>query len=162
MSDTAADAAESRAEPEMNRPIFWGGLVIGGAAMAFGIRGLIDERAAASPLAVGRLLVGSALFHDALLAPAVFLLGWAIARYVPGWARAAVQAGLFASAVIALYAWPFVRGYGRADTNPSALPVNYGRGLTILVALIWLAVAVGLQVRRPRTRLSTESSKPLS
>lgn len=119
MRSTASNEGETRAEPEMNRPVFWGGLFIGGAVMAFGIRGLIDERAAAGPLAVGRVFVGSALVHDAVLAPAVFVLGWAIARYVPAWARAAVQAGLFASAVISLYSGPFVRGYGRADTRSS-------------------------------------------
>jgi len=38
--------------------------------------------------------------------------------------------------------WPLVRGYGSRGTNKTALPLNYGRGLLLLVAVVWLVVGV--------------------
>lgn len=131
----------------MNRRIFWGSVVLGGAVMTFGITGLVAERAAADTFAVARLVLGAAVVHDAVVAPVVFGLGLALSRLVPGWARGPVQSGLFVSAVVSLYAWPFVRGYGRAATNPSALPLRYGLGLAVILATVWSAVALAVALR---------------
>lgn len=94
-----------------------------------------------------RFVVGLALVHDLVLAPLVVLVGWGVVRLVPARARGAVQAALIASAVVALFAVPFVRGYGRVSTNPSILPRNYAHGTLVVVALVWLAAPVALVIR---------------
>ncbi|MGI9021919.1 MAG: hypothetical protein ACR2HV_01560 [Acidimicrobiales bacterium] len=137
MSDSTAPSDQGRAS---GGPLFWAGVVVGWVVMVIGVRGLLDENEASSPSAVGRLFVEAALIHDLLLAPIVCGLGVLIARFLKPPLRAIVGGGLIASAIIALYSFPFVRGYGRSPNLPSALPVNYGRGLAIILAGIWLVV----------------------
>jgi hypothetical protein len=93
-----------------------------------------------------------AVAHDLVVAPLVIVAGWAVARAVPASARAPVQAALVASALVALFAFPFVRGYGRVSTNPSILPRDYGSGALAVLAAVWAAAAVALAMRRLRGR----------
>jgi hypothetical protein len=55
-----------------------------------------------------------------------------------------VRAGLFASAVLLLVAWPALRGYGRdhVPDNPSVAPLHYGTAVATVLAVVWVAVAV--------------------
>ena len=68
------------------------------------------------------------------------------------------------SAVLAVVAWPFVRGYGRQPGNPSLLPRNYAAGLVVYLAAIWTValaiVGVGLAVRA--VRRSRSNAEPPS
>ncbi len=139
--------------------MFWVGVGLGWLVMGYGAWGLVQERQAAAPLAVARLFFGAAVLHDAVLAPVVFAAGFLVARHVPAWSRGPVQAGLLTSAVVALYSWPFVRGYGRAATNPSALPADYGRGLAVIVLGVWVLVA-GEVFRRARARRREPAAPP--
>lgn len=115
---------------------------IGWAVMAFGIRGLFHERLATNPTHSIRLFLEAAIVHDALIAPVVFALGFLVSRLVPARVRAAVQSGLIVSAVVVAFSYPLVRGFGRAATNPSALPLNYGRGLAIVLTAVWVVVVL--------------------
>ena len=137
--------------------LFWAGVVVGWALVAVGIRGMLSQEEAANPAYVARVMVGAAIVHDLVLAPLVCGLALLLGRLVKPPVRALVQAGLIASALVSLYSWPFVRGYGRAPTNPSALPQNYGRGLVIVLAAIWVVVAAlaALAARQLRRRRST-------
>lgn len=123
-------------------PVFWVGVVVGWAVIAIGIKGLLDDSVATNPRAVGRLFIQTALLHDLVLAPLVCGVSLLLARFLRPPLRAIVGGGLIASTIVSLYAFPFVRGYGRSPTMPSALPLNYGRGLLIILAVIWTVVAV--------------------
>ena len=43
--------------------------------------------------------------------------------------------------MVSLLALPFVIGAGRMPDNPTVLPLNYGRGLALVLAAIWLGAA---------------------
>jgi len=98
-------------------------------------------------------LVGAALAHDALIAPLVCLFAAVAVARIPTRYRRAVQGGLFAAAVVTLFAFPLLRGYGKRDDVPSALPLDYGRGLVIVLTVIAvITVAAALRSRRSLDR----------
>ncbi len=146
MSDRQAGAA-GREEP--GGPLFWVGVVVGWALIAAGVAGLFREHLATNPSGFARVFLGAAVVHDALVAPVVCAAGVVLARLLRPPFRGVVQGALVATVLVLLYTWPFVRGYGRAATNPTALPLNYGRGVVVLLAVVWLtAGAVLVWLRR--------------
>ncbi|MGH8775793.1 MAG: hypothetical protein ACRDWI_11655 [Jiangellaceae bacterium] len=123
---------------------------IGTGVIAYGCVGLFTADQGPSPLAWARFWLGGLLAHDLVVAPAVVLLGVLVARLVPGRPRPYVQAGLAISAMLSVAALPFVLGRGRAEGEPSALPLDYGRGLLITLAAVWGVVAVVALLSRSR------------
>ena len=69
--------------------------------------------------------------------------------------RTAVRAAALVSAAVTLVALPLVLGYGRDPGNPSALPLPYGRGLAVLLGLIWVTALAAIVVRRIRKRFAS-------
>jgi hypothetical protein len=125
--------------------------VLGLAMVGYGLAGLFTDpgtRPLNHLLFLGAILVG----HDLTLLPLAIILGALLARWLPARARAPVQAGLFASAVVSFFALPFVIGAGRRPDDPSALPLNYARGLTLVLVLIWTVVALAALRRRVPSR----------
>jgi hypothetical protein len=121
--------------------------------MALGVRGLLQHHGQARFLPVARLALGLDVAHDLVLAPVVIVVGAALARVIPARHRAPVQAGLILSAVVALYAYPLVRGFGRSPAaGPSRLPGNYGAGLVLVLAAIWAVVLAFVAVSQLRAR----------
>ncbi|MFH9010813.1 hypothetical protein ACH4C6_05515 [Streptomyces sp. NPDC017943] len=96
-------------------------------------------------------LGGAVLLHDALIAPAVLLIGMIAVR---GAARGAVRGGLLvAGALTAVALPPLLRPGPRG--NPSVLPLDYPRNwlLTLLSVAVVTAVLVAVRrVRRGRRR----------
>jgi hypothetical protein len=90
--------------------------------------------------------------HDLVIVPAVVLAGVAVARWVPGAARTPVRVALAVSAAVTVVALPFVVGAGRIADNPSAFPQSYGRGLAVVLAVVWAVAAAwtAVNVRRRR------------
>jgi hypothetical protein len=126
--------------------LFWPGVVIGWALMAFAVRGLLHAHRSTNPQATVRLLVGLDIVHDFVLVPVVLLVGLALKRVVPPRVRAPLTVGLVVSGVVTLYAYPFVRGFGRSAATPSRLPNNYATGLATVLAAVWITVLVGAAV----------------
>jgi hypothetical protein len=80
---------------------------------------------------------------------------------VPRRASVPVCIGLATTMLLVLYSWPLVRGYGRTDSNLSALPLDYGRNLAVTLMVLWVCVTVWIATRwardkrhdaRPRSR----------
>jgi hypothetical protein len=88
------------------------------------------------------------VLHDGLLMPLAIGVGALIGRFVPVPARAAVRVAAYLSLALTVVALPFVLGFGRRPDDPSALPLNYGRGLAIALAAVWLGTGAVLLTRR--------------
>jgi hypothetical protein len=134
--------------------LFWALAVVGWAVIAIGVAGLLRNGARTQPPALARWLVGSAVVHDALIAPVVFGVGLLLARFAPARIRPFLQAGLVITGMLALATFPFVAGFGKSAGNPSALPGSYGPGLLVVLGAVWLGVAAlaarSLLLRRGR------------
>lgn len=129
---------------ERNAPsgrIFWFGLVAGWAVMLFGLAGLFDNASRTHPVNFGLWFLGSALVHDALIAPLVFALAFTIVRVVPARFRPFLRTGLILNAAVMVVAFPMVAAPG-VPGNPSALPRNYPVGLAVILGLIWAGTGV--------------------
>jgi hypothetical protein len=135
--------------------LFWPGVVVGWSLIAVGLVGIAGEGRDVPVGAFGRWIVGPALVHDLVVAPAVILIGVVVARLLrPPW-RSIAAAALIVAGPVVLFAWPYVAGWGRSGANASVQPRDYGFGLAVLLAAVG-ATAVLLAlievVRRARAR----------
>jgi hypothetical protein len=158
-------------DPRFGRA-FWIALPVGAGVMVYGAIGLVTDSGLPGAFDVARWLVGADLANDAVLAPLACLVGAGIARLLPRWCRAPVQAGLLASGVLLIVAFPALRGFGRDQVpdNETVQPLDYSTGTLTALAVVWSAVAVWLVVRfasaaretrRPPTR-ATPDGHPTS
>ena len=138
---------------------FWISLVAGWAVMAYAIRGIFVDDNLTHPPDLVPWLIGSAVAHDLVVAPLALAAGWMLHRWVPRPIRGPVQLGLFASAVVALFAYPFIRGYGAIPSNPSALPRDYAAGLLLVVGVIWAAVTASVAAAAIRQRVRARTPR---
>ena len=129
--------------------------VAGAAALAWGAWGTVTDPG----VHLGGQLTFAAIVligHDGVVLPVAIAVGAVVSARAPAWLRGPAQGGLFASAVLTFVALPFVVGTGTSPDNPSALPLNYGRGLLVTLGVVWAATAVlavrGYAIRRPRQR----------
>ncbi|WP_322759741.1 hypothetical protein [Frankia sp. Cr2] len=124
-------------------------LVGGGIAMVVvGVLGALDAHLAVNPpYALGWGLAAIAV-HDALLVPALAVIGLVLTRLIPAPYRAVMQAALIVSGSVALVSLPLWRGYGRKPDNPSVDPLAYERNLVIVLGVVWVIAAVVMLRRR--------------
>lgn len=161
---TASTSAEREATgeeyPDGYSWWFWAGLVVGWIVITIGLRGLVIDASSEMPTNPGHwvlLYVKVSALHDAVVLPVIFIIGRAIDRVVPASIRAAVQAGLICAAIVTVFAYPFVRGFGRKPDNPTVLPQDYLRGLIIILAIVGVGTLLGAMVSwRRSTRTSNE------
>ena len=123
-------------------------LVIGWAVILFALHGMISEPSA-DPRNLFRLLIGLNVVNDAIVIPIVLVISLLVRRVLPQWALVPVQIGLFASAVVVLYAYPLLGGWGHtARAGPSRLPHDYAGSLTVVLSAIWLVCGLGALAAR--------------
>jgi hypothetical protein len=125
--------------------------IIGLAVLGYGAYGWLTHdgsRPVGQVVFLGLLVV----LHDFLVIPLILGVGALVLRFASPAARLPVQAGLAVSAAAGLVALPFVIGAGRIADNPSAFPQSYGRGLLLILAVIWLTAGGWWAVRALRAR----------
>ena len=133
--------------------VFWLALVIGWVVIVAGVRGLLVNAESAMPTEPTNwvtLYVKLALLNDLLILPIVFVVGRAT-RLVPARVRSVVQSGLICTAIVTVFAYPFVRRFGAAPGNPTILPRNYTVGLVAVLGFVWLVTGVLAALRWRRT-----------
>jgi hypothetical protein len=114
--------------------------------MAYAVGGaLFDDDV--SRIGVAVFLAAVIVLHDAVFQPVILGVGALTRRVVPAGGRPAVQAAGLISVAVSVVALPFVLGFGRRPDNPSALPLPYGRGLLLILIVVWV-VALGVAVMR--------------
>jgi hypothetical protein len=117
--------------------------------MGYAVLGVVTDRQVA--LGGWLLYLGAVVaVNDGLLLPGAIVVGHLLTRRLPDVVRGPVRAALFASTMVLLVAVPLVLGYGRPPDNPSALPRDYGAGLAVVLAAVWLAAAAVAALRRTR------------
>jgi hypothetical protein len=132
-------------------------LIVGWAVIIFALHGMISERAS-NPPNLFRLLIGLNVVNDALVIPVVLAISLLVRRLLPRWAILPAQVGLFASAVVVLYAYPLLGGWGHtARAGPSRLPHDYAYSLIWVLGAIWLVCALGAIAARQRRRRPANS-----
>jgi hypothetical protein len=158
-------------EPEYSRA-YWIALPIGAALMAFGIIGVVGDKGVATTLDIGTWLVAADVAHDFVLAPLACLIGAVVARALPRWCRAPVQAALLTTGVLLIVVFPALRGYGQDQVpdNPSVQPLDYTTATLTALAVVWMGAALWATVRlasagrgrrRPPSR-ATPGDRPTS
>ena len=89
--------------------------------------------------------------HDGVVLPLAIGAGALVRRYVPARVRGIVHGGLFVTVALVVVGLPLALGFGHSPDNPSALPLDYPYGLLVVLAAVWLGVAVlmaGRLIRR--------------
>lgn len=129
---------------------FWICAAAGWSLIVFGLWGTLTDAGRTAPASFGLWFVGSAIAHDALLAPAVFVLAVILARIVPSAIRPVIQVGLIVAGSVTVVSLPVVLGLGGQAGNASALPRNYRAGLLGILAAIALLTALAARLRRQR------------
>jgi hypothetical protein len=141
--------ADSAGPPRWMRPARTWLIIAGVLLMSYAVLGAVTDPTdrlgghAAFLLAV---LLG----HDGLLMPLAIGLGMLVGRVVPMLARGVVAAVMYISGALVFVALPFVFGFGAKPDEPSALPLNYGRGLVIMLGIVWVIAAATILYRRRR------------
>ena len=131
---------------------FWISAGAGWVVILVALQGILSNRIDTRPASLARFVVGGALLHDLVVAPLVLLLAFIVVKLAPPRARPVLQAALIVTAAIALFAFPLVRGYGRAARNPTSLPHNYALNLVVVLAAVWSVAAAALVLRLRKNR----------
>lgn len=97
-------------------------------------------------------LGGGVVLHDAVLVPAVLLLGVVAARLLPGGWRAAAAGGLVVLGSVTLLAIPVLGRFGAKADNPTLLDRAYGPGWLAVAAVVVAGTVVVAVLRRRRAR----------
>lgn len=119
----------------------WIGLALGAPLIAYGVRGVLADLPGVQLTSFLRYFVGAAVGHDLVVGPLVCVLAGLVVRRLPRVAVAPVQAALIVTAVVGLVAWPFVRGYGITEGEPSFLSRNYTASVLVIWGVTWVAAA---------------------
>ena len=139
------------------RPTMIFRLVLGAAGLAVlanGAYGLLTTPQTSPPEAVGQWLVGGLVLHDALLAPAVYLLGAIAFRFTSARWRGRLAALLLIGGSLTLISLPEVLQQGK-NPNPTVLPLDYARNIGLLLGALVLAMALYSAVDAARRRRAT-------
>jgi hypothetical protein len=133
---------------------FWTGLAIGLPIAGVGVRSFLDTFPDATQrVALAAWIAGSAVAHDAVLAPVVLTVGVLVGRFVPATVRAPVQFGFIASGVVLLLAWRPLTNSGHAARNPTVQPLDYRTATLTVIGVVWaITVAVLVLQHRRDTR----------
>jgi hypothetical protein len=113
-------------------------LAVGWAVIIFALHGMLADRSS-NPPHLFRLLIGLNIVNDAVAIPIVLAISVLLRRVLPPWCILSAQIGLFASAVVVLYAYPLLGDWGRTvNAGSSRLPFNYAHNILWVLATIWL------------------------
>lgn len=121
--------------------VFWTGMAIGAATVAFGLRGVLLDLRATRIANLSLFFGASGIAHDALWAP-LLVVGGLVTRRIPQRCRRPLRVALALSLGLILFAWPVLAGPSTKVRNPTVLPLDYGRNLLLTLAALWAGCGV--------------------
>lgn len=110
----------------------WIGVAIGGPIVVLGLLDVLGDSSRTRPAELVWWLLGGLVAVDLLVIPLALAAGRVVRRPLWRWA-------VSASLTVVVVGWPYVQGWGRRADNPSLLPRDYGLGVTVAVAGVWVA-----------------------
>jgi len=141
---------------------FWIGLALGTPLMVYGAVELIAQSGWDRSLGVARWFAGGVLLHDLVLVPLLLAVVWAIGRWTPQSVHTPLRVAALGTALVVAIGWPGLRGYGNKPDNPTIHPLDYGRAVLTLLALLWGAALVWstwrIARRGARSRAATSTA----
>jgi hypothetical protein len=129
-------------------------LTMGVLAMLYAVAGAVADLGG-KVAGVLIFMVAVLVAHDGVWLPLVLLAGTLVNRFVPARYRPPVRVAGIVAAALTVAALPLALGLGRTADNPSALPLDYGRNLGLV--LLGVAATTGLVLLR-RARAGRKDS----
>jgi len=134
-------------------------IAVGAIVMGYAVLGAATDPDL-KPGGVLLFLAAVLVAHDAVLLPATIAGGAIIGRFAPRRVLPSIRSAAIISIAVGVVALPLVLGYGRSADNPSVLPLAYGRGLLLVIAVTWTAALVSAGLVRHRASPGTPSPEP--
>lgn len=125
---------------------------VGVGGILYGAVRILQTPASSKPLDLLEWLVAALVLHDGILAPVVTVFGLLMARVVPGRARAYIQGGLVAGALVTTFTLVEVYRQGRAKPGMALLQQDYALHLVVVLAVIAVLTVVLYLTRVLRDR----------
>jgi hypothetical protein len=119
-------------------PVFWTGVLVGWAVILAGVVGALVDSRLTHPRSMAFWIVGCLIAHDFVLAPIVFGIGKALRRITSGVERGLLQVCFVLYGVIFIVSIPVLGRFGQRPDNETLLPRDYGVGLIVTLAVVWL------------------------
>ena len=120
-------------------------VLAGCVVMAYGAWGLFASHAVPHSANLLVWLTASVLGHDGIIAPVIFALCWAGARLLPPRAKPWAAGALLVGGTALLVGLAALLGKGR-DSNPTVLPLDYGRNILVVLLIVAAAAAAGAAI----------------
>jgi hypothetical protein len=118
--------------------------------IGFGVWTAFVRSGAVHPLSLGAWIVGLALVHDLLVAPAISAAAVVLVPRLPRRDRAVVLGAVVVSAVLVLLSLPPL--LGDPAGNDTILVRNYPAGLAAAIIVTWSLAAIWVVAARARAR----------
>jgi len=120
---------------------------VGVLLLGYGAWRIFQYSQATQPKQLGIWLLAALVLHDGILSWLVVGVGWLLARFVPGRARAYLQGGLITAGLVTLVAAPLIYRHGKSQPGQALLERNYLANLLILLAAIAAVTGLAYLVR---------------
>ncbi|MEO6501019.1 MAG: hypothetical protein ABIQ09_03820 [Jatrophihabitantaceae bacterium] len=120
---------------------------LGTVLLGYGIWRIFQFSAATQPRQLGVWLAAALVLHDGIFSWLVVGVGWLLARFVPGRARAYLQGGLITAGLVALVAVPLIYRRGKSQPGQALLERDYLGNLLIILACIAAVTGAAYLVR---------------
>lgn len=135
--------------------------LVGVAGIAYGAKLILTKPKDTMPVVVAEWIVGAVVIHDAIIAPVVLGIGFLLSRTVPPRARAYLQGGLTAGALITLIALPQIYRKGKTAQGSTLLLRDYRANLLWLLLIVAVLTVLAYAVRVVRDRVSSTKARPV-
>ncbi len=132
----------------------------GGLMLLWGIR-LVLGLDLSDLLSAGLWLAGGVIVHDAVIAPAVAVVGIGVARLLPPWAAGPFAAVGVVVGTITLAVVPMLGRFGAKSDDPYLLNREYGAWWLLLTTIALITgVVVALRARRAHDAADASAAAP--
>ncbi len=125
----------------------WVGIALGSPLVIMGVKDMADRASETHPIELVRWIVSGALVHDLVVVPVVLLVGFFLNKLIPSSVYPLVRWATITTAILVVFSWPFIAGYGRNPRVPSLLARNYAHGLGFYVAGVWITTGALIAIR---------------